>query len=70
MIKNVLQDIGGIGLYGVISICLFFTIFTSAFLWALFQKKSFCAAMSVLPLESEPQPETKLENSASVSHEK
>lgn len=70
MIKNVLQDIGGIGLYGVISVCLFFTIFTSAFLWALCQKKSFCAEMSALPLESDSEPEQKLERSASSSHEK
>ena len=27
MIKNVLSDIGGVGLYGVISISLFFTVF-------------------------------------------
>jgi hypothetical protein len=39
MIKNVLNDIGGIGLYGVISICLFFAVFTGAILRACFMKR-------------------------------
>lgn len=60
MIKNVLQDIGGVGLYGVISICLFFTVFSSALIWALLQKKSFCTTMSALPLENETEPENLL----------
>ncbi len=60
MIKNVLQDIGGVGLYGVISICLFFTVFSTALIWALLQKKSFCATMSALPLENETEPENLL----------
>jgi hypothetical protein len=57
MIKNVLEQIGGIGIYGVISICLFFTVFTGALIWALLHKRSYCAAMSALPLEEDnPQP--------------
>jgi hypothetical protein len=55
MIKNVLQDIGGVGLYGVISICLFFTVFSGALVWAFLQKKSFLNDMSVLPLEDGSQ---------------
>lgn len=50
MIKNVLSDIGGIGLYGVISICLFFAVFTGMLLWAFCMKKSFAAKMSACPL--------------------
>jgi hypothetical protein len=51
MIKNVVQDIGGIGLYGIISLCLFFSVFTGALLWACLYKRAFCIGMSSLPLE-------------------
>ncbi len=51
MIKNVVQDIGGVGLYGIISLVLFFTVFTGAFLWACLHGKRFCAMMSALPLQ-------------------
>lgn len=51
MIQNVIRDIGGIAVFGIISICLFFTVFGGAVLWALLQKESFCETMSALPLE-------------------
>lgn len=51
MIKNVLNNIGGIGVYGVISICLFFVVFSGALVWALRIKKSFADSMSALPLD-------------------
>lgn len=51
MIQNVLRDIGGIGLYGVISVCLFFLVFSAAVLRALMLKKSLIAEMSHLPLD-------------------
>jgi hypothetical protein len=51
MIKNVLSDIGGIGVYGVISICLFFTVFTGALVWSLLLKKTDLDSRSVLPLQ-------------------
>jgi cytochrome c oxidase cbb3-type subunit 4 len=50
MIKNVLSNIGGVGLYGVLSICLFFVVFTSMVLWAMRLKKPFIKSMSGLPL--------------------
>jgi len=50
MIKNVLSDIGGIGLYGVISICLFFAVFTGMLIWAIRMKKTFAQKMSACPL--------------------
>jgi len=53
MIKNVLSGIGGIGVYGVISICLFVLVFGGAVLWACLLKKSFLKDMSALPLEDE-----------------
>ena len=56
MIKNVLTDINGVEVYGVISICLFFTVFTTAMVWAAFQKKKFLNRMSVLPLNDGETP--------------
>jgi hypothetical protein len=57
MIQNVLRDIGGIGLYGVISICLFFSVFGVALIRACFLKKAFLKSMSVLPLDDgQPSP--------------
>lgn len=50
MIKNVLEHIGGIGAYGVISICLFFTVFLGAVVFALRMKKSDADSISALPL--------------------
>lgn len=40
----------GVEVYGIISICLFFTVFTSAMVWAAFLKKPFLKTMSGLPL--------------------
>jgi len=51
MIKNVLSDIGGIGIYGVVSICLFFAVFTGAVVWSLLLKKADMDSRSVLPLD-------------------
>lgn len=50
MIKNVLSDIGGVGIYGVISISLFFLVFTAALVRTFLMKKSFVSEISVLPL--------------------
>ncbi|HXJ56477.1 MAG TPA: CcoQ/FixQ family Cbb3-type cytochrome c oxidase assembly chaperone [Verrucomicrobiae bacterium] len=51
MIQNVLREIGGIGLYGVISVCLFFLVFTVAFLRACRLSQGFVKSMSRLPLD-------------------
>ena len=51
MIQNVLKEIGGIAGYGVISICLFFVVFSTAMVWALLLKKPYLKAMESLPLE-------------------
>lgn len=53
MIKNILQDIGGIGIYGVVSLCLFLTVFSGALIWACIQRSAFCKRMSSLPLQDE-----------------
>jgi hypothetical protein len=53
MIQNVLRNLGGVGIYGVISICLFFTFFSLALLWSLSLKKNFIKEMSDLPLRDQ-----------------
>lgn len=56
MIANVLREIGGVGIYGVISVCLFFVVFGVALLWSLQLKKPFLQTMGALPLEDEARP--------------
>lgn len=51
MIKNVLSDLGGVGLYGVVSICLFFTVFITAMVIAMRTRRSYLNHMGSLPLE-------------------
>ena len=50
MIQNVLNNIHGVGVYGVISICIFFTFFTGMLLWAFARKKNYLEKMGSLPL--------------------
>ncbi len=50
MSKNVLTDIGGVGLYGIVSVLLFFLVFTGAVVFALLKKKPFLNYMGALPL--------------------
>jgi hypothetical protein len=61
MIRSVIEHIGGVGIYGVISICMFFTFFVGVMFWAWRLKPSHVKSMSVLPLEDgtlESKPET------------
>ncbi|HXI50615.1 MAG TPA: hypothetical protein VNH84_03905 [Candidatus Saccharimonadales bacterium] len=51
MIQNVLHDIGAIGSYGVVSVCLFFLVFGVALIRACLMKKAFLNSMSRLPLD-------------------
>ena len=51
MIKNVLTDIGGIGLYGVISLCLFGLVFLVAGVRMLMLKKSDLQSLETIPFE-------------------
>jgi len=50
MIKNVVSEIGGVGLYGVISIVLFFAVFIGTLLRACSMKKTFDRELGSLPL--------------------
>jgi len=62
MIKNVLSHIDGVGLYGVISICIFFGFFAGVLVWAGLRKKSYLNQMSALPLDGGELPATHQEN--------
>lgn len=53
MIENVLHKIGGVGIFGIVSICLFFAFFTGMLLWAAFLKKPYLQSMRDLPLDGE-----------------
>ncbi len=53
MIQNVLSDIGGIGIYGVISICIFVAVFVVAMIWMFRLNKTYLRAMEKLPLEED-----------------
>ena len=54
MIENVTHSIGGMSLYGVISICLFVAVFAGVLVWTIRLKKSYVNSMRELPLEDEP----------------
>ncbi|MBI4327432.1 MAG: hypothetical protein HY674_19535 [Chloroflexi bacterium] len=48
-----LRDIGGVGIYGVISITIFFLFFIGILGWVWRLKRPYLEAMGTLPLESE-----------------
>ena len=66
MIQNVMKHLGGIESYGIISVCLFFTVFAVAMIWALSRRQAFLNSMSVLPLENENAP---VQSKGGYSHE-
>jgi hypothetical protein len=51
MIEHVLSGIGGVGMYGVISLCLFFLVFVGVLVWTLGLKQPYLKEMRELPLE-------------------
>jgi cbb3-type cytochrome oxidase subunit 3 len=59
MIKAVLEHIGGVGLYGVISVCLFFVVFLGVLVRVARMKRAHAEAIAALPLndgETDPPP--------------
>lgn len=59
MIRNVLEHIGGIERYGVISILLFFACFIGVLVWVILLKKPYLNRMAAKPLEPDsPEPST------------
>jgi len=65
MIKNVLSEIGGIAVYGILSICLFFGVFLAAIVFTALKRRSYLSHMSALPLEDDSQ--TNTSSTASIS---
>lgn len=61
MIKNVLEHIGGVANYGVISLCLFFAVFSGVLIWAFRLKKADLDAAAALPLEDDPTESARLQ---------
>jgi hypothetical protein len=60
MEQKVICGIEGVGIYGVISIVIFFVFFTGAFLWVISLKKNYVQHMQDLPLDdSEKKPTDK-----------
>ena len=54
MIQQVLSSIGGVGNYGVISVVLFFVVFSGVLVWAFGLRRPYLDRMSQLPLEPDP----------------
>jgi cytochrome c oxidase cbb3-type subunit IV len=53
MMEKVLTSIGGVGAYGVISICIFIALFALVTIWMLCLKKPYLQTMRSLPLEDD-----------------
>jgi len=52
MEEKIICSINGVGIYGVISICIFVTFFTGMLVWACSKKASYLDQMGGLPLDS------------------
>ena len=57
MYKNVLQSIEGVGIFPIISMLIFFSIFMSAIVWFFKADKEHLQRMAELPLEQNRQPQ-------------
>ena len=62
MIQNVLHHLGGVANYGIFSLCLFFVVFTGAFIWTLCLRKADLDEAASLPLDDDPEDSANLEN--------
>jgi cbb3-type cytochrome oxidase subunit 3 len=51
MIRNVLESIDGVDIYPIISLTIFFTLFTAALVYAFRANKDSIKALSELPLK-------------------
>jgi hypothetical protein len=56
MIRETMRELGGIGIYGIVSMVLFVAIFLGALVWSLVLKKPHLTHMSHLPLEPDDRP--------------
>ncbi len=53
MVKNVVEAIEGIGIWGVISLMIFFLFFVTVTIWAIKADKNHIRHMERLPLDDE-----------------
>ena len=58
MIEHIMHSIGGVAAFGMISICIFFAVFTGVLLWVVCLKKTYLNTMRNLPLDHESATET------------
>ena len=58
MIKNILTDISGIGLFLIISLVLFFVVFVAVLIHVVRMDPRVASRMSALPLDTTPDNET------------
>jgi hypothetical protein len=65
MIQNILRHLGGIQQYGIVSLCLFGTVFIGVLIWAFLQKKSHLDYMAGAALD----PELEKSNTGDLAHE-
>jgi hypothetical protein len=50
MFQNILHDLGGAALYGIVSICLFFLVFSISLIWAMTRRSGLLREIEQLPL--------------------
>ncbi|MEJ5237549.1 MAG: cbb3-type cytochrome c oxidase subunit 3 [Limisphaera sp.] len=53
MIKDVIEHVGGIGLYGIVSLLLFFAVFVGVLVWAFRLDRARLDSAARLPLETD-----------------
>jgi len=58
MIENVMHQIGGVAVFGVISVALFFFFFAGVLIWAARLKTPYLDSMQELPLSDETTNDT------------
>ena len=66
MIENVMHEIVGTNVFGIVSICIFVAFFTGMFFWEARLKKSYLDSMCELPLDED---ETKGQPTSEEPHE-
>lgn len=54
MIENAIRNLDGVGIYGILSICLFFSFFIGMLLWTARLKRPYLKSMGQLPLDDRP----------------
>jgi cbb3-type cytochrome oxidase subunit 3 len=69
MIQNVLTHLGGIGLYGVISLCLFCTVFVGVLAWTFVLRRAHVDRMARIPLEDDAPDELSVRRSQPLNLE-